>query len=164
NLGTTPAPRLFLTNVVAMTWRPNGSDAWVVIQNSNLVARVTIDANGIPTVNNPLVAGPSTLVRVDLEAVSAGQIAGKAPRGIVINSTGTRAFVGTSSSRSVTVLDISNPTAPAVAATVQATQPATPGTLAGIIQLGEELFHTGRGPNTRMARESWGGCVVCHPH
>src|SRR5262249_45960872 len=111
-----------------------------------------------------LVAGPSTLVRVDLEAVAAGQIAGKAPRGIVINSTGTRAFVGNFSSRSVTVLDISNPTAPAVAATVQATQPATPGTLPGTIQLGKDLSHTGRGPNTRMARESWGGCVVCHPN
>src|SRR5439155_18230913 len=86
NLATTPAPRLFLTNPVAMAWRPDGTDAWVVIQNSDLVVRLTTDANGIPTVNNPLVAGPSTLVRVDLQGVAAGRLAGKAPRGIVINS------------------------------------------------------------------------------
>src|SRR6185369_3635285 len=65
-LGTTPAPRLFLSNPVAMAWRPDGSDAWVVIQNSDLLVRLTADGDGIPTVANPLVAGPSTLVRVDL--------------------------------------------------------------------------------------------------
>src|SRR5262249_45364276 len=50
NLGTTPAPRLFLTNPVAMTWRPNGADAWVAIQQTDLIVRVTVDASGIPTV------------------------------------------------------------------------------------------------------------------
>jgi YVTN family beta-propeller protein len=164
NLATTPAPRLFMTNVVAMAWRPNGSDAWVVIQNSDLVARVTVDANGIPTAALPLVAGPSSLVRVDLQQVATGQIAGKAPRGIVINSTGTRAFVGNFVSRSVSVLDISNATAPTVAATVQSTALPAPGTLDDVIQLGAELFHTGRGPDTRMSSESWGGCIVCHPN
>jgi YVTN family beta-propeller protein len=164
NLGTTPAPRLFLTNPVAMAWRPDGSDAWVVIQNSDLVVRLTVDANGIPTVNNPLVAGPSTLVRVDLEAVVAGQIAGKAPRGIVINTTGTRAYVTNFVSRSVTVVDISNPTAPAIAGTAQSAALPTPGTFDAVVQLGAELFFTGRGPQSRMSQESWGGCIVCHPN
>src|SRR5207244_9563790 len=27
-----------------------------------------------------------------------------------------------------------------------------------------ELFFTGRGPDTRMSQESWGGCIVCHPN
>jgi YVTN family beta-propeller protein len=154
NLGTTPAPRLFLTNPVAMAWRPDGSDAWVVIQNSDLVVRLTVDANGIPTVNNPLVAGPSTLVRVDLEAVAAGQIAGKAPRAYVTN------FV----TRSVTALDISNPTAPVIAGTAQSAALPFPGTFDGVVQLGAELFFTGRGPQGRMSQESWGGCIVCHPN
>ncbi|HEV3255963.1 MAG TPA: beta-propeller fold lactonase family protein, partial [Gemmataceae bacterium] len=57
NLATTPAPRLFMTNPAAMAWRPDGSDAWVVIQNSDVVVRLTVDGGGIPTVNNPLVAG-----------------------------------------------------------------------------------------------------------
>src|SRR5262249_12133209 len=153
-LGTTPAPRLFLTSPVAMAWRPNGSDAWVVIQNSDLAVRLTVDANGIPTVNNPLVAGPSALVRVDLQAVAAGQIAGKAPRGIAVNSTGTRVYVTSFVSRSVTAI---------VGTALSAALP-TPGTFDAVVQQGAELFFTGRGPQTRMSSESWGGCIVCHPN
>lgn len=41
NLGTTPAPRLFLTNPVAMAWTPDGANAWVAIQNSDLLVRMT---------------------------------------------------------------------------------------------------------------------------
>src|SRR5262249_23466227 len=39
------ASRLFHTNPVAMAWRPNGSDAWVVIQNADLVVRLFTDVN-----------------------------------------------------------------------------------------------------------------------
>lgn len=155
NLGTTPAPRLFLTNPVAMAWRPDGSDAWVVIQNSDLVVRLNADANGIPSVNNPLVAGPSTLVRVDLESVGPGQLAGKAPRGIAINSIGTRAYVYNFVSGSITNVNIANATAPTILSTTRVSRPAV---------LGAELFYTGRGPQGRMSSESWGGCIVCHPN
>jgi YVTN family beta-propeller protein len=163
NLGTTPAPRLFLTNAVAMTWRPDGSDAWVVIQNTDVVVRLTVDANGIPTVNNPLVAGPSNLVRVDLQGVAAGQIAGKAPRGIAINSTGTRAYVSSFVSRSVTAIDITNPTSPAIVGTAASAAQPQAGSQDAVAQQGAELFFTGRGPQTRMSSEGWGGCIVCHP-
>jgi YVTN family beta-propeller protein len=164
NLGTTPAPRLFLTNPVAMAWRPDGSDAWIVIQNTDLVVRATIDANGIPTVNNPLVAGPSTLVRVDLQAVTGNQLAGKAPRGIAINAAGTRAYVSNFVTRSVTVIDISNGMAPAIVGTAQSAQLPVPGSQQATVQLGAELFFTGRGPQTRMSSEGWGGCIICHPN
>jgi YVTN family beta-propeller protein len=164
NLGTTPTPRLFLTNPVAMAWRPNGADAWVAIQNSNLIVRVTIDANGIPTANNPLVAGPSTLVRADLETVGAGLIPGKAPQGLVFNSTGTRLYVFNFISRSVTTVDVSNGTAPAIIATAQASALPPVGSVDATALLGAELFFTGRGPQGRMSRESWGGCIVCHPN
>jgi YVTN family beta-propeller protein len=163
NLGTTPAPRLFLSNPVAMTWRPNGSDAWIVLQQANLVVRLTVDGTGIPTVENPLVAGPSTLVRVDLQAVGAGQIQGKAPRGIVINSTGNRAYVYNYVTRSVSAIDISNGTAPAIVGTALASKLPKPGTENEVALLGAELFFTGRGPQERMSSEAWGGCVVCHP-
>jgi hypothetical protein len=162
-LATTPAPTLFLTNPTALAWRPDGSDAWVAIQNSDLVVRLTVDANGIPTVSAPRVAGPSQLVRVDLEAPPAGQIAGNAPRGIVLHSAGTRAFVSNLVSRSVTVLGISNATAPAFAATFRSTAVPLPGTFNAVLQQGQQLFYTGRGPNGRMAA-SWGGCIVCHPN
>lgn len=163
NLGTTPAPRLFLTNPVAMAWRPDGSDAWVVIQNSDLVVRLTVDANGVPTVSNPLVAGPSQLVRVDLTTPPVGLSAGTTPRGIVINSAGNRAFVSNFTSRSITVIDITNGTAPVIAATVQSTALPAAGTIDDIALQGAKLFFTGRGPQGRMSSESWGGCVVCHP-
>jgi hypothetical protein len=164
NIGTTPAPRLFLTNPVAMAWRPDGSDAWAVIQQSDLIVRVTIDANGIPTVNNPLVAGPSTLVRVDLQGVGAGQLAGKAPRGIVINTTGTRAYVANFISRSVTIVDISNPTSPSINSTIASTATPAANTLDSVVLQGGELFYSGRGPQTRMSSEGWGSCIVCHPN
>ena len=161
NLSTTPAPRLFLTNPVAMTWRPDGSDAWIVVQHADLIVRLTIDANGIPTVAAPLVAGPSQIVRVDLEDTTG--ISGKAPRGIVINSGGSRAYTSNFVSRSVTSVDISAPTAPSILATAQSTALPAPGTFAETAHFGEELFFTGRGPQGRMSQEAWGGCVVCHP-
>lgn len=164
NLATTPAPRFFMTNPVAMAWRPDGNDAWVVIQNSDLVTRLTIDASGVPTISAPLVAGPSQIVRVDLQAVTGGLIAGKAPRGIAINGDGTRAYVSNFVSRSVSVLDISNPTSPAIVGTALSTSPPRPGSVEEFTQLGAELFFTGRGPQGRMSSESWGGCVLCHPN
>src|SRR5205085_1981709 len=124
-------------------FRPNGADAWVVIQNSDLVVRLTTDSSGTPTINNPLVAGPSTLVRVDLQNVTGNQIAGKAPRGIAIAPNGNTAYVHNFMTRSVTAIDISNATAPAIVATQQASALPPPGSAAANIRLGAELFFTG---------------------
>lgn len=164
NLGTTPSPKLFMTNPVAMEWRPDGSDAWVVIQNSNVVARLTVDGGGVPTVGNALVSGPSQLVRVDLENVAVGQIAGTAPQGIAINSLGTRAFVSNFTSRSITVIDITNPAAPAIIGTGLSAALPPAGSTNATALLGAQLFFSGRGPQGRMSSESWGGCIVCHPN
>lgn len=165
NFDTANMPRLFMSNPVAMAWRPDGSDAWVVIQNSDLVVRLTADGNGIPTVGNPTSAGGTNqVVRVDLQDVGTGAIPGKAPRGIVINPTGTRAFVSNFVSRSVTVIDISNGMSPTIVDTALSTRLPTPGTPAAKQLLGAELFFTGRGPQERMSSESWGGCIVCHPN
>ncbi len=163
NLSTTPVPKLFYTNPVAMTWRPDGSDAWVVVQNSDVVVRLTADGSGIPTISAPLASGPSSIVHVDLQNVSAGQIAGKAPSGIVINSTGTRAFVNNFVSRSVTNINISNPTAPTIVGTARASDLPPTGSLGETALLGAELFFSGRGPQGRMSSEGWGACIVCHP-
>src|SRR5262245_57555802 len=43
NFDVNNVPRLFLSNPVAMAWRPDGSDAWVAIQNSNVLVRLTVD-------------------------------------------------------------------------------------------------------------------------
>ena len=163
NLATTPAPKLFMTNPVAMTWRPDGSDAWIAVQQADQIVRVTVDGSGIPTINAPLAAGPSTIVRVDLQAAGAGQIQGKAPQGIAINSTGTRAYVYNFISRSITTIDISNATAPVIAGTAATAVVPAPASAAGVAHLGAELFFSGRGPQGRMSSDAWGACVVCHP-
>ncbi len=163
NLATTPAPRLFMTNPVAMAWRPDGSDAWIAVQNSDLIVRLTVDVNGIPTVSAPLVAGPSSIVRVDLLNPPSSHIPGKAPQGIAINSTGSRAYVNNFVSRSISVVNISSPTAPVIVGTALATPLPGPATIEETALLGAELFYSGRGPQDRMSSESWGGCIVCHP-
>ncbi|MBI4717146.1 MAG: hypothetical protein HY763_05020 [Planctomycetes bacterium] len=163
NLSTTPAPRLFLSNPVAMAWRPDGSDAWVAVQNSDAVVRLTVDAGGAPTIGAPLVAGPSNIVRADLRTQAALQTPSEVPHGIVISRDGGRAYVSNLISRSVTTIDISNPTAPAILGTVpSADLPTDPVDLVALV--GASLFYTGRGPQERMSSESWGGCIACHPN
>ena len=140
--------------------RPDGTDAWVVVQNSNVVVRLTVNNPGIPTIGAPLAAGPGSVVRVDLENVGSNEIPGKAPRGIVIDPEGDRAYVSNFVSRSVTVIDISNPTAPEIEATARSSDLPAPGTTEATALLGAELFYTGRGPQGRMSSESWGGCIA----
>src|SRR5262249_15300197 len=77
---------------------------------------------------------------------------------------GTRAYVSNFVTRSVTVINIANATAPTIAGTAQSAPLPVVGTRDGNIQLGAELFFTGRGPQTRMSSEGWGGCIVCHPN
>jgi DNA-binding beta-propeller fold protein YncE len=163
NLDTALTPRLFFTNPVAMAWRPDGSDAWIVAQQADALVRLTIDAIGTPTIGAPLAAGPGSIVRVDLQATTGTEIKGLAPRGVAINSTGDRAYVFNFVSRSITVVDISSPTAPAIAGTARASDLPAGGTRDAVAHLGEELFYTGRGPQGRMSQEAWGACIVCHP-
>jgi len=163
NLATTPSPRWFYTNPVAMAWRPNGADAWVAVQNSDTVLRVTVDSNGIPTIGAPLTSGPSNIVRVDLQNVPSNDILGKAPRGIVINSAGTHAYVHNYVSRSITTIDITNGTSPFPFQTIRSSPLPSSGSMDELVHAGRELFFTGRGPNNRMSSEGWGSCGTCHP-
>ncbi|MBI4822555.1 MAG: beta-propeller fold lactonase family protein [Deltaproteobacteria bacterium] len=163
NLSTTPAPRLFMSNPVAMAWRPDGSDAWIAVQASDLLVRVTTDGSGVPSIGAPLVAGPSSIVRVDLRHPPTDEVAGVTPRGLAINSSGSRAYVFNFVSRSISVVDISDGNAPEILYGVRASK--MPTTQADIDALkGAELFFSGRGPEERMSAESWGSCVTCHPN
>lgn len=150
------AQRLFMTNPVHIAWRPDGSDAWVVMQSADLLVRMTVDASGFPTVGNQKVAGALQVVRVDLQNPGGSFLSGKAPQGVVINSTGTRAYVTHFVTRTVTAVDISTGTAPAIVNTAQATPP--PADL--VVQRGAELFYASRG---KMSSRGWGACVHCHP-
>src|SRR5262249_4000913 len=96
---------------------------------------------------------------------------GKNPRGIVINSADTRAYVMNYVSRDVTVVNL---TTDAVLATVLSSQLPAPGTPADKIHVGRELYNTSVGqfdPATpggnpivgRMSNNGWGACATCHP-
>lgn len=165
DLDTAAVPRLFLTNPVAIAWRPDGSDAWAVIQHTDLVVRVTPDDGGVPTVGAPLQAGPGAITRVDLQNdTPQGGIVGKAPQGIAINNRGDRAYVSNFISRSITVIDISYGPFPVIVGTAQSSAVPKPGSQAATVHLGAELFFSGRGPGGRMSNQGWGGCIICHPN
>jgi YVTN family beta-propeller protein len=157
---TATLPVIFQSNPVAIAWKPDGSEAWIAIQNSELLVRMVVDANGVPTINAPVVNGGASIARIDLHEVASPLIKAKAPRGLVLNSTGTRAFVHNYVSRSISVVDT---TQRKVVATELTTAVPAEGTPGAAVQLGAELFFTGRGPQERMSSESWGGCIVCHP-
>jgi cytochrome c peroxidase len=142
-----------------MAWRPDGSEAWVVIQHADLLVRLTVDDDGLPTINAPLQLDGARITRIDLQNPGKGKIPGKAPRGIVINRSGTRGFVYSFVSRSVSVIDLDSHT---IVSTAAAAPLPAKGTPDAVVQLGAELFFTGRGPDSRMSQEVWGGCIVCH--
>jgi hypothetical protein len=100
-------------------------------------------------------------VRADLEDYRSHRDDRRDPAGLAINAAGTRVFVTNFISRSVTTVDITNPTAP----TILSTSPAPSS---------EEKTKTRRpsrrralfqqpGPQGRMSSEGWGSCVACHP-
>jgi YVTN family beta-propeller protein len=165
NLALTPQPRLFLSNPVAITWQPNGQAAWVAVQNSNVLVRLTTSSTGVPTIGAPLATGPSTIVRVDLQNPDGDFLPGKAPRGIAINSRSSRAYVSNFVSRSISVIDLSDPLFPTIVGTALSAKLPAVGSKAELILQGAELFFTGRGPtDSTMSAESWGGCITCHPN
>ena len=151
---------------------------------TNRLLRVTLNATGLPTINPPLnAADPGNIVRIELKDPQEilapdpdDQIGGKNPRGIVINSTDTRAYVMDFISRDVAVVDISgdDPTL------VQDDCADAVGEPAGgrhrsrrSSHRGKQLFNTAIGPegqqaNSRrpaglMSDTGWGTCYSCHP-
>lgn len=157
---TATQPVIFQTNPIAIAFKADGSEAWIAIQNSDLLVRMTVDTNGLPTIGAPVQAGAASIQRVDLHETEAGGIAGKAPRGLALDSSGARAYVHNFVSRSISVVDTAQ--RKVIATALCAPVPA-PGTPDATVQLGAELFFSGRGPDERMSSESWGACAVCHP-
>src|SRR5205807_10359849 len=114
----------------AIAFKHIADEAYVAIAASDVILKVAVDpATGAATVQN----GP-------LDATHVLQIkSGKNPRGIVINSADTRAYVMNYVSRDLTVLDLGTEQP---LATVLSSRLPTPGTLADKIQVGRELYNT----------------------
>ena len=160
----TATPKRFLTQPWAIAMKNRTDEAYVVSAASNVVVKFRFDpATGAPTVLND----PADATRVLQIPV------GKNPRGIVVNSSDTTAYVMNYVSRDVTVIDLST-SAERVAATLRSASLPTPGTAEDRIHIGKELYYTSIGefdPATaggaaitgRMSNNGWGSCGSCHP-
>ncbi|HTF72680.1 MAG TPA: beta-propeller fold lactonase family protein [Edaphobacter sp.] len=159
----TATPKLFITLPWAMAFKHASNEGYVVSAASNIVVKISVDpSTGLPAVqNDPLNAARVLQLKV-----------GKNPRGIVVNSTDTRAYVMNYVSRDVAVISLEG--SEQVLTSVQSASLPPPGTAAAMIQVGKELYNTsvgefdpatlGGAPITgRMSNNGWGACAACHP-
>src|SRR5262245_17234344 len=176
--------KLFNTNPFAIVFKRSAPEGFVALGATDRLLRVTVDAQGRPTINAPAsAADPDGIVRIELKDPEEilqldpdDVIGGKNPRGAVLNSSDTRAYVMDFLSRDVAVVDVSG-TMPALYHTVKrmpsAALPAT-GSLAATVHRGKRLFNSAIGPvgeqaNSkrpagRMSDTGWGTCYSCHPN
>jgi YVTN family beta-propeller protein len=160
---TNPAKR-FITVPWAMAFKHAADEGYVVSAASNLLVKVVVDPiTGAATVqNDPL--DPTRVLQIPT---------GKNPRGIVINSTDTRAYVMNHVSRSVTPINLTGPKEEAWEEISSASLP-VPGSLEDKIHVGRELYNTSIGEFDpaapggqpivgRMSNNGWGACSACHP-
>jgi YVTN family beta-propeller protein len=155
--------KLFVTQPWAMAFKHQRDEAYVVSAASNHLVKVAVDpASGAATVQSD----PADATRVLQIKV------GKNPRGIVVNSTDTRAYVHNFISRDVSVVDLTLPREDVIATLPSAALPAA-GTQDDKVHIGKELYNTSIGvfdaaPGTttaivgRMSNKGWGSCAACH--
>ncbi len=175
--------RLFNTNPFMVAFKHAVGEGFVALAATNRLLRMTLDAQGVPTINPPLNAGdPGNIIRIELkdpnEIVQADPndtIGGQNPRGLVINSTDTRAYVMDFLSRDVAVVDISgaDPTQYKTLARMTSASLPAAGSLAATVQRGKYLFNSAIGPEGaadnskrpagRLSDFGWGTCYSCHP-
>ena len=152
-------PKLFVANPWAIAFKHNSNDGYVVSAASDVLVKITIDDNGIPSVVTVPAEGDTT--RVALIDV------GKNPRGIVVNNADTRAYVMNYISKDVSVIDLTASPEAEIARIQSADLPAA-GSDGEKFLLGNELFNSSRGEfdegvAERMSNEGWQACASCHP-
>jgi hypothetical protein len=158
--------KLFLSNPSAIAFEHNSNEGWVVASGIDQIVRVTLAADGTPSVGapNPVRIFTTPIGNADYLA------RGKNPRGIVINSSDTRAYVACQLSKDIAVIDLTKNQRVANIAT--ADLPAR-GSFAGELLRGKQLFNSSIGPEGtqenskapagRMSDFGWGNCASCHP-
>jgi len=161
---TNPARR-FLTVPWALAFKHLADEAFVVSAASNVLFKIAVNpGTGAATVQSDP-GDPTRVLEIPV---------GKNPRGVVVNSSDTVAFVANYVSRDISVVDLTTQPETVVATLRSAALPA-PGTVADLIQVGKELYNTSIGefdpaPGTttpitgRMSAAGWGSCAACHPN
>lgn len=157
------ADRLFVTQPWALAFKHQADQGYVVSAGGDHLVKVALDA----------ATGAVTVQRNPADASRVLQIAvGQNPRGIVINTGDTRAYVLNHVGRSVSVIDL-GASPEQVIATLQSSRLPTPGTLAQKIHIGQALYNSAVGvfdPPTgatvpitgRLSNRGWGSCAACH--
>jgi YVTN family beta-propeller protein len=176
--------KLFNTNPIAVAFKHANAEGFVALAATDRLLRITLDAEGRPSINPPAnAADPGNIVRIELKdpldlgaADPDDTIGGKNPRGVVINSTDTRAYVMDFVSRDVAVVDISgnNPSLYRTIALIPSSALPVAGTTDAVVLRGKHLFNTAIGPEGalanskrpagRMSDTGWGSCYSCHPN
>jgi YVTN family beta-propeller protein len=175
--------KLFNTNPIAVAFKRSTAEGFVALAATDRLLRITLDGNGQPTINPPASAGaPDNIVRIELkdplELLAPDPndtIGGKNPRGLVINSTDSRAYVMDLVSRDVAVVDISgsDPTLYKTLVRIPSSTLPAAGTDQATILRGKQMFNSAIGPVGAAANSSrpagrlsdtgWGSCYSCHP-
>ena len=179
--------KLFNTNPFALAFKHSVAEGFVAVAATNRLLRVTLDGQGVPTINAPTAAltpgAVSPIIRIQLrdandqtDVVDVQDLqGGKNPRGVVINAADTRAYVMDFLSRDVTVVDISDADPQKYKTLKRIASAGLPGagTLDEIVLRGKYLFNTALGPagtqaNSKrpaglMSDTGWGSCYGCHP-
>ena len=151
-------PKLFFANPWAIAFKHNADEGYVVSAGSDLIVKLTLAGNGVPSVVTIPAEGDTT--RALFVEV------GKNPRGIVVNNADTRAYVMNFISRDVSVIDLTQSPEQVVASIPSADLPPA-GSDAEKFLLGNYLFNTARGQfdegvANRMSSEGWQSCASCH--
>jgi YVTN family beta-propeller protein len=158
--------KLFLSNPSAIQFKHNANEGYVVLSGIDQIVRVTLAADGIPSVGAP------NPVRIFTTPSPNGDYLtrGKNPRDIVINSADTRAYVACQLSKDVAVIDLKSNTR---LANIPTGDLPPLNSFSGQLLRGKQLFNSSIGPEGtqdnskapagRMSDFGWGNCASCHP-
>ena len=142
----------------------------MVSAGSDLLVKVNVAGDGTLS----FTGGPSTTRYIDLNdpanPATSGDNAGKLPQGIVINRSGSRAWVANFVSRNVSVVDLDTDQ---VLRTIRIASLPAPGSQDETVAVGAEMFFSSRGnfnrpagasvqTSERLASEGWQSCASCH--
>lgn len=174
--------KLFNTNPFMVAFKRSAAEGFVALGATNRLLRVTLDGTGAASIHPPASAqDPDNIVRIELKDPQEilqddpqDLLGGHNPRGVVVSSTDTRAYVMDFLSRDVAVVDVSgvDPTKYRTLARLQSADLPT-AEVDRIALRGKYLFNTAIGPagtqpnSVRpaglMSDTGWGTCYSCHP-